>query len=415
MAASSPLSWEDMSGSVIPEVDLHSGEFSPRSTLRTFGARPEDIRVTLYRDHHFWCPYCQKVALYLEEHKIPYRVKKVTMFCYGDKESWYRRVVPSGMLPALDLDGEIITESDDILFSLDDAFGPLGSHSLSDPKVLPFRRLERKLFGAWCNWLCRRHFPPMHESRAEGEFKSVAKEVDDALGVTKGPFFLGETYTVADIIFTPYIERMSASLTYYKGFNIRESYSNIDRWFSASEERPVYRGSQSDFHTHVHDLPPQMGSCNSNGSKKAREYQDAIDGGGIDDRHFRWETTAPASKDAKFEAVSRVYKHRNTLAGVNPMEKDVFDDAVRSALTNLINGSYDVKPPKGSAIGLRYLRDRISCPRDMSIHAARELRIALEMTARLDGDGVGPPIKVGDRRDQNPRPFVEARERVSVE
>ena len=27
------------------------------------------------------------------------------MFCYGEKERWYKQVVPSGMLPALELDG----------------------------------------------------------------------------------------------------------------------------------------------------------------------------------------------------------------------------------------------------------------------------------------------------------------------
>ena len=40
-------------------------------------------------------------------------------------------------------------------------------------------------------------------------------------------------------------------------------------------------------------------------------------------------------------------------------------------------------PPASAAVGLRYLRDRISVPRDMS-HAARALRGALEATAALD-------------------------------
>ena len=32
------------------------------SKLRLFGAASEaDVRVTLYRDHAGWCPYCQKV------------------------------------------------------------------------------------------------------------------------------------------------------------------------------------------------------------------------------------------------------------------------------------------------------------------------------------------------------------------
>ena len=53
------------------------------------------------------CPYCQKIWLWLEEKQVPYRVEKVTMFCYGEKETWYKRVVPSGMLPALKLDSRV--------------------------------------------------------------------------------------------------------------------------------------------------------------------------------------------------------------------------------------------------------------------------------------------------------------------
>ena len=47
------------------------------------------------------------------------------MFCYGKKEPWYKAKVPSGMLPALELDGKLITESDVILHALETTFGVL--------------------------------------------------------------------------------------------------------------------------------------------------------------------------------------------------------------------------------------------------------------------------------------------------
>ena len=72
----------------------------------------------------------------------------------------------------------------------------------------------------------------------------------------EGPYFNGD-FSIIDVIFTPYVERMQASLYYYKGFNMREQFPRIDAWFSAMEKRECYRGTKSDYHTHCHDLPPQ--------------------------------------------------------------------------------------------------------------------------------------------------------------
>jgi glutathione S-transferase len=62
-------------------------------------------------------------------------------------------------------------------------------------------------------------------------------------------------------------------------------------------------------------------------------------------------------------------------------------------------------PPAGSDVALRYLRDRINVPRDMSIYAAKHLREALETTAALVGTRQGPEIPVRHRRDQDPANF----------
>ena len=66
------------------------------------------------------------------------------------------------------------------------------------------------------------------------------------------------------------------------------------------------------------------------------------------------------------------------------------------------------QPSLGSAMGLRYLRDRISVPRDMPLLSARKLRQALEMTASHDGpDHSSHPIPLINRFDQDPTPFLD--------
>lgn len=396
----SPLSWTELENLTNWTKDNINGPTNSQAILRLFGHQESDIRVTLYRDNHAWCPYCQKVWLWLEEKQIPYRIEKVTMFCYGTKERWYKKIVPSGRLPALELDGRIITESDDILQSLETAFGPL-THSMKDAKVIPLRQLERLLFRAWCGWLCYPTWSQKQELQNREQFVKVVAMVEKALADTPSPYFL-EEFSIVDVIFTPYVERMNASLYYYKGYSLREENERFGQWFDAMETRPTYRGTQSDFHTHVHDLPPQMGGCYSNSEEQAKINQDRVDNGswfGLPDVMYA------EPENSRQEALQRVIKHRENIIRVNPAKDKVFDEALRCALTTMMTEE-TCQPPNGSDVALRYLRDRINVPRDMSIYAGKRLRDALETTASLVGDRQGIPIPIKHRRDQDPTNFV---------
>ncbi|MEO0828623.1 MAG: glutathione S-transferase family protein [Cyanobacteria bacterium J06635_15] len=396
-----PLSWPELEALTDFQLDTVNGPTNAQARLRLFGQAESDVRVTLYRDNHAWCPYCQKVWLWLEEKQIPYRIEKVTMFCYGQKERWYKRKVPSGMLPALELDGRMITESDDILLALEKTFGPL-THSMNDAKVIPLRQLERLLFRAWCLWLCYPTRSAREDQRNRDQFTGVVAQVEEALGRTPGPYFLAE-FGTADVIFTPYVERMNASLYYYKGYSLREENEHFSAWFDAMESRPTYRGTQSDFHTHAHDLPPQMGGCYGNDDPQMKLNQDLVDNG----PWFKLPDVAyPEPETTRAEALQRVIKHRANLIRVNPADDEHFDQALRCALTHMMTGEV-CPPPAHSDVGLRYLRDRINVPRDMSIYAAKRLRTALEETAALVGDRQGPPIPVNHRRDQDPADFAK--------
>ncbi|MFO8038858.1 MAG: glutathione S-transferase family protein [Sodalinema sp.] len=398
--STSPLSWSELENFTDTPPDLVNGPTNPQARLRLFGQDEAAVQVTLYRDHHAWCPYCQKVWLWLEEKQIPYRIEKVTMFCYGQKERWYKQKVPSGMLPAVELKGQLITESDDILLALEEEFGPLG-FSMRDRQVLPLRQLERVLFRAWCMWLCRPSLSERQERNAREQFIEVVQEVEAALAATPGPYFLPE-FSTADVVFTPYVERMNASLFYYKGYSLREENPRLSDWFDGLESRSTYRGTQSDFHTHVHDLPPQMGGCWANNNSQTELNQIRVDRGS-------WfelpDATYPEPQNSYSEALRRVLKHRRNLIRVNPAPDELFETALRCALTNLMVGE-DCPPPAGSEVGLRYLRDRISVPRDMSIYAAKRLRQSLEATAALVGPAQGPKIPVRHRRDQDPANFA---------
>jgi len=392
------LSWEQLEALAPPEPNRSEGPANSQARLRPFSRPLAEIRVVLYRDHHAWCPYCQKVWLWLEEQQVPYQIKKVSMFCYGEKEAWFRNLVPSGMLPALSIDGQMITESDVILLALERSFGVLGGvngRSIQDPEVLALRELERDLFRAWCSWLCY----PGQEAEGERLFDAQMQRMATALEQGAGPFFFND-FSSADLAFVPYVERMNSSLLYYKGYELRKRWPSIDRWFTGLEQRSTYCGTRSDHHTHSHDLPPQMGGCYSNGSAAAKYWAARIDAGS-------WQELSdagppPPGANPATEALSRVIKHRSTLLATTA---GLSDTALRAALTKLISGE-PCQPPPNSELGLRNLRDRISVPRDMGIHAARLLRAALEETAGLSGSRLPAALPRRHRRDQDPTPFL---------
>jgi glutathione S-transferase len=216
-----------------------------------------------------------------------------------------------------------------------------------------------------------------------------------------GPWFL-EEFSSADLIFVPYVERMNSSLLYYKGYELRQQWPALDRWFAALDQRSTYRGTRSDHHTHAHDLPPQMGGCYSNRTAAAQHWAKRIDQGPWQGLSDCTDQTVPDGAAA--EALARVLRHWPVLQQQHQLD----EQAMRCVLTRLMNGR-TCQPPRGSERSLRSLRDRISVPRDMGVHAARLLRQALEETAALAGEAQGPAIPMRHRRDQDPAPFLRRR------
>ena len=403
------LTWDDLNKFEIDDLDRVNGFNNSYADLRLFGQTENDVMVTLYRDRHSWCPYCQKIWLWLEYKRIPYRVKKINMFCYGQKETWFLDKVRSGKLPAIEFKGEIVTESDEIIAFLENEFGALGSF-ITSSHLKKTKELERGIFRAWCNWLCRESFNFIDNRFRKKRFKESISKFDEILGESESGFIDPAESTsselvpgIGDIIFIPYMERMNASLTYYKGFNLRSNYRYIDKWLTLFEGTSTYRGTQGDFHTHSHDLPPQMGGCYKESNEKQIAFSKSIDTGeGLG--NFEFNKNYDSKYYAKF-ALKRIIKHKNNLIKVNPHDKEYFEESLRSALTHMITGEIRT-PEKLSGKSLRYLKNRISVPRDMPIISARLLRQSLNKIELLDQNNEEDKIPLKHRYDQDPKNFI---------
>tara|TARA_Y100000589_G_scaffold14617_1_gene11854 strand:+ start:469 stop:1692 length:1224 start_codon:yes stop_codon:yes gene_type:complete len=402
------LSWEDLSDLQAKDIDRVNGISNSYSNLRLFGHKESDAKLIFYRDRHAWCPYCQKIWLWLELKQIPYKIKKINMFCYGEKEPWFLEKVRSGKLPAIELNGKIITESDDIIYFLEKEYGFLGT-SINASEFQETRIIERDIFRNWCEWLCRKSsiFSPIDNRKMN--FKQSLQRLESLLEKSEtgliDPFYDSSGILrpgTGDIIFIPYLERINASLCYYKGFDLRVEFPLINKWFTLFEEEKSYLGTQGDFHTHSHDLPPQMGGCFKDVNDKQIHFSKLIDNGkGLGNLELNKDIDKAYYSGF---ALRRVIKHKEKIINVNPTDNEVFDIALRSALTFMVINEINI-PDNCCSKGLRYLRDRISVPRDMPLFSARNLRQSLEKIASFDELNETYPIPLNHRYDQNPKDF----------
>ena len=193
-------------------------------------------------------------------------------------------MVPNGLLPAIIIDNKTVqTESLEIMLNLERMFQG-SSHKKMWPaesseeydRAKMLMRLERNLFGVWCNLVFR---PPFGDA-ARRQFENTMDEVDRQLQMTEGPWFLKD-FSIVDLTYVTHIERMCASVAYWSGFLVRgtDRWPSIERWLSAFEDMPSYMATKSDYYTHVMDIPPQYGPGYSvPGSEELAASIDGSDG-----------------------------------------------------------------------------------------------------------------------------------------
>jgi glutathione S-transferase len=62
--------------------------------------------------------------------------------------------------------------------------------------------------------------------------------LDNAIGNSGGPYFLGDTLTLADIAFIPFFQRMSVALASFKNFQIESlNLPHLNAWLEAISHR----------------------------------------------------------------------------------------------------------------------------------------------------------------------------------
>jgi len=342
-------------------------------------------RVLLYRDTNAWCPFCERVWFALLEKGIEFDTVFIDL---GAKPEWYLEMVPTGMVPAARIDGDLVYESADILAKLEAAYpSPPLLPASDDPLAERAKELldacdNAGIGGAGYTYLAGRRLgasaeeeqPSLEELRAA--FEAKLGEMEAALGEHPGPFFLPEL-SMVDIMYTPPLMRLAANMPGLRGFSLTDnpSFPRVGAWVEAISARPSYAAISSDPDT----LRLLFGKVfGMRAAAEATPGADALEAG--------------AKLSANHAAVvADVLKN----SGLGSGEGDYTESAVEVAVYNLAAGLLgkplqQAEVPEDAskeekqaaqrrlaavaAASLAFLRNRVSAPRDMSAAAAAAFR-----------------------------------------
>lgn len=399
-------SWENLSQMPAAEDFVNGPNCSTptceRESVRLFGQNQADVRLVLYRDHASWCPYCHKVQMLIEAKRIPYTIRKVNMSCYGSKSEEFLKLVPTGLLPVIQLDGVVVTESMDIMFLLEETFQtPYRKLIPTDDnhKMQAFHRymkLERVFTGAWLNCL---RGPQALTRKGTEAVHQILDMLDKCLEEYSGPFFYpGDEPSFIDINFATILERSRSALRYWRNLEVTEGRPRLGRWFEAWEQWDPAIYLRSDDWTHIGALPPQIGpirffqsradiSLNIDVERSMHILNDGLDG--------------KLARDQAGAAVCRnhmlVVKDAIMGVGVPGQDHGHVDTAFRIMTHVLLDpealGASELRirkeiPRSSWAIvgnSLRFERSRCCAPRDMSVLAMRQFCGAVNWALRSLG------------------------------
>lgn len=198
--------------------------------------------------YHYWSSVCaQKVRIVLAEKNIQWESAHLDLFEFDQLQPWYLELNNKGVVPTLDHDGHIVTESNIICEYLDEVF--------PDAPLSPSTPIERSRMRKWMliaeedlhdviatasfnirhrgrmlkkysvediqiklEKLGKSHLAEttigrlrsgMPEDQENAAFEKIEQILDwMEVGLVPGPWLLGDQYSLADIAMMPYINRV---------------------------------------------------------------------------------------------------------------------------------------------------------------------------------------------------------------
>lgn len=376
---------------------------APTPTLSTHETVSTDKPVLLYRDTTGWCPFCERVWLALEEKGVEYDTVLINL---RSKPEWYKSMVPTALVPAAQINGELVYESKEILLKLEASFperpllpvdeaGRATAMELMDLadefSKMGYEFLSGREMGAPRSNGNGAPAAPADAAKMQelrSAFEAAAMQLDSKLAEHGGPFWMGQEMGMVDIMFAPSLERLGANLPLFRDFSLRDhpQLPHLAAWYAAMNTRASYQKVKSDDATlnlvfkRIFGLaaPPALDADTLAARREAaakiaanREnvVADILVNSGLvfSGPACGYGCTAPS--------------FNGTAPAPTRATRNAVDYTLRRLCDYLLTGSAGPRHPdrEAAAIGaasLAFFHNRASSPRDMTAAAATEMRAA---------------------------------------
>ncbi|MFC1680517.1 glutathione S-transferase family protein [Pseudomonadota bacterium] len=197
------------------------------------------------------CPFAQRTHMCLLEKNLGFDCVEIDL---DDKPDWFNEVSPYSKVPLLKDGNVLIYESTIINEYLNEVF--------PEPPLLPQAAADRATARTWIDFDNVKFVPAFYRLLLEQTLEKRQQLVDQTIEHMKffeqrgfaadwrGPYWFGESISLADLAVYPHFERI-AVLEHYRNIGIPDSCVRLKEWLSAMRERPSAQTTSHDDDYHV--------------------------------------------------------------------------------------------------------------------------------------------------------------------
>lgn len=184
--------------------------------------------------------FTSKCRIVLSEKGLLDQVELVPVPWEGPGKDAYRAVNPLGKIPALEIDGTVIVESEVINEYLEERF-PEPPLMPADPIGRARVRVVSRFHDLYLEPALRAIYPPVDPAVVEARLPAVWERLDQLEGMLGRPWAAGAMFTLADCALAPTMLFASLLMRVMRRPAPVEGRATLREWWSLVRTRPIVR------------------------------------------------------------------------------------------------------------------------------------------------------------------------------